>query len=96
MEVEMSFVTGEVVEDLGGEAPFKVVFKQGDEVLAEWSVESKEEGEEQIVAAVRSLMEEHGEEDEEEGEDGEEGDDEGDEEEDDDKPRGGSTATRRR
>lgn len=85
----MSFVTGEVVEERGGETPFKVVFKQGDEVLAEWSVESKEEGEEQIVAAIRSLMEEHGEEDEEEGDDdGEEGDDEGDgQEEDDDKPR---------
>lgn len=85
----MSFVTGEVVEERGGETPFKVVFKQGDEVLAEWAVESKEEGEEQIVAAIRSLMEEHGEEDEEEGDDdGEEGDDEGDgQEEDDDKPR---------
>lgn len=85
----MSFVTGEVVEERGGESPFKVVFKQGDEVLAEWAVESKEEGEEQIVAAIRSLMEEHGEEDEEEGDDdGEEGDDEGDgEEDDDDKPR---------
>jgi len=95
----MSFVTGEVVEDLGGEAPFKVVFKQGDEVLAEWSVESKAEGEEQIVAAVRSLMEEHGEEDEDEGDDGDDGDedDEGDddEKEDDDKPRGGSTTRRR-
>jgi hypothetical protein len=87
----MSFVTGEVVEERGGESPFKVVFKQGDEVLAEWSVESKEEGEEQIVAAIRSLMEEHGEDDDEDGdEDGEEGDDEGDgEEDDDDKPRGG-------
>ena len=85
----MSFVTGEVVEERGGETPFKVVFKQGDEVLAEWAVESKEEGEEQIVAAIRSLMEEHGEEDEEDGDDdGEEGDDEGDgQEEDDDKPR---------
>ena len=94
----MSFVTGEVVEERGGETPFKVVFKQGDEVLAEWAVESKEEGEEQIVAAIRSLMEEHGEEDEEVGDDdGEEGDDEGDgQEEDDDKPRSPPRGGRRR
>jgi hypothetical protein len=73
----MSFVTGEVVEDRSGESPFKVVFKQGDEVLAEWGVDSKEEGEEQIVAAIRSLMEDEDEDDE----------DEDDDHDDDDKPR---------
>jgi hypothetical protein len=77
----MAFVTGEVVEDTGGETPFKVVFKQGDTVLAEWGVDSKEDGEEEIVAAIRGLSEE-GDEDDEEDEDG---NDEG--EGDDDKPR---------
>jgi hypothetical protein len=95
MEDEMSFVTGEVVEERGGDSPFKVVFKQGEEVLAEWAVESKEEGEEQIVAAIRSLMEEHGEEDEEEDEDDEEGDDDKDEDDDKDKSRSGSAPRRR-
>ncbi len=79
----MAFVTGEVVEDAGGETPFKVVFKQGDTVLAEWGVDSKEDGEEEIVAAIRGLSEESDEDD----EDDEDGDDEG--EDDDDKPRGG-------
>jgi hypothetical protein len=77
----MAFVTGEVVEDLGGEAPFKVVFKQGDTVLAEWSVDTKEDGEEEIVAAIRGLSEEG------DDEDDDDGDDEG--EADDNKPRGG-------
>jgi len=78
----MAFVTGEVVEDSGGETPFKVVFKQGDTVLAEWGVDSKEDGEEEIVAAIRGLSEEGGDDD----EDDEDGDEEG--EDDDDKPRG--------
>lgn len=72
------FVIGEVVEDRGGESPFKVVFKQGDEVLAEWGVDSKEEGEEQIVDAIRSLMED---------DDDDQDDDEHNGEDDDDKPR---------
>jgi hypothetical protein len=46
-------------------------------VLAEWGVDSKEEGEEQIVAAIRSLMEDEDEDDE----------DEDDDHDDDDKPR---------
>lgn len=79
----MAFVTGEVVEDAGGETPFKVVFKQGDTVLAEWGVDSKEAGEEEIVAAIRGLLEE-GDDDE---EDEEEGEAEGEGE--DDQPRSG-------
>ena len=58
----MAFVTGEVIADTGGESPFKVVFKQGETVLAEWGVASKAEGEEQIVASIRGLMEDDGEE----------------------------------
>jgi hypothetical protein len=77
----MAFVTGEVVEDLGGEAPFKVVFKQGDTVLVEWSVDTKEDGEEEIVAAIRGLSDEGDDEDDDDGDDVGEADD--------NKPRGG-------
>ena len=78
----MAFVTAEVVEDAGGETPFKVVFKQGDTVIAEWGVDSKEDGEEEIVAAIRGLSEEGDEDDEDDEDDGD--DEDGD---DDDKPR---------
>lgn len=61
----MAFVTADVVPVSGDELPFKVIFKQGDSVLAEWLVESQEDGESQIVETLKSLMD-----DEEEGEDG--------------------------
>jgi hypothetical protein len=65
MEGLMAFVTADVVPVSGDELPFKVIFKQGDSVLAEWLVESQEDGESQIVETLKSLMD-----DEEEGEDG--------------------------
>jgi hypothetical protein len=65
MEGLMAFVTGDVVPVSGDELPFKVVFKQGDSILAEWLVESQEDGESQIVETLKSLMD-----DEDEGEDG--------------------------
>ena len=52
----MAFVTGDVVPVGGEELPFKVVFKQGENVLAEWLVESKEDGEGQIVETLKSLV----------------------------------------
>jgi hypothetical protein len=61
----MAFVTGEVVADSGGETPFKIIFKQGETVLAEWPAKTQQAGEERIVAAIRGLMQEEGEEDEE-------------------------------
>ena len=36
----MAFVTGDVVAVTGEELPFKVVFMQGETVLAEWLVEA--------------------------------------------------------
>lgn len=53
----MAFLTADVVADPGGELPFKVVFKQGETVLAEWPVESQAEGEQQIVDLVKDAME---------------------------------------
>lgn len=52
----MAYVTADVVPNPGGEFPFKVVFKQGDEVIAEWDVESKEAGEEEIVEFIQQGM----------------------------------------
>ncbi len=40
----------------GDELPFKVIFKQGETVLTEWLVESKEDGEVQIVETLKSLV----------------------------------------
>lgn len=61
----MAFVTGDVVPVSGDELPFKVVFKQGETILTEWLVESKEDGEMQIVETLKGLID-----DEEEDEDG--------------------------
>ena len=66
----MAFVTADVVENPGGELPYKVVFKQGETVLGEWPVESQAEGEEQIVELIREAIAED-----EEGEDDEDEDD---------------------
>ena len=51
------FVTGEVVATPDEELPFAVVFKRGDEVLAEWLVESVADGEAQIIEALKGLVE---------------------------------------
>jgi hypothetical protein len=56
MEALMAFVTGDVVPVSGDELPFKVIFKQGETVLTEWLVESKEDGESQIVETLKSLI----------------------------------------
>jgi hypothetical protein len=74
----MPFVTADVVPSDDEDQPFKVVFKRGDEIIAEWLVDSEEEGEEQILEAVRELGAS------EDDEDGDEDDEEEDEDEDDD------------
>jgi hypothetical protein len=62
MEGLMAFVTGDVVSVTGDELPFKVVFKQGETVLTEWLVESKEDGEMQILETLKSLVDDDDEE----------------------------------
>ena len=59
----MAFVTGDVVPVTGDELPFKVVFKQGETILTEWLVESKEDGEVQIVETLKSLVDDDDDED---------------------------------
>ena len=76
----MAFVTADVVPSDDEEQPFKVVFMRGDEIIAEWLVESQEEGEEQLLEAIREL----GASDEDDDGDDED-DDEDEDEEDDDK-----------
>jgi hypothetical protein len=56
MEVEMAFLTADVVENPGGELPYKVVIKQGETVLGEWEVESKAEGEEDLLDMARDAI----------------------------------------
>ncbi len=82
----MAFITADVVPSDDEEQPFKVVFMRGDEIIAEWLVESQEEGEEQLLEAVRELGEDDDDDDDDKDDDeGEDGDD--DEENDDDKKR---------
>lgn len=51
----MAFVTGDIVASDDTEFPFKVVFKQGDEVVTEWLAQSRADAEEQILEALRGL-----------------------------------------
>jgi hypothetical protein len=76
----MAFMTADVIPSDDDEQPYKVVFMRGDEIIAEWLVDSQEEGEEQILEAVRELGEDA---DEDRDEDDEEDDDDKDEDEDD-------------
>jgi len=53
----MAFVTGDIVPSGEEDYPFKVVFKQGETVVSEWLVSSKEDGEAEIIEALKSLAE---------------------------------------
>lgn len=78
----MAYITADVVPSDDEEQPFKVVFMRGDEIVAEWLVETQEEGEEQLLEAVRELG--AGEDDEDKDEDDEDEDEEDEDEDDDD------------
>ena len=84
----MAFVTADVIPSDDEEQPFKVVFMRGDEILAEWLVDSQEEGEEQLLEAIRELGDgDERDEDEDDDEDDEDEDEDDEDEDDDDKPR---------
>jgi hypothetical protein len=88
----MAFLTADVVPSDDDEQPFKVVFLRGSEIIAEWLVDSQEEGEEQLLEAVRELGASDSDDEEKDDDDDEEedDDDEGeDDEDDDDKPKRG-------
>lgn len=78
----MAFITADVIPSDDEEQPFKVVFMRGDEIVAEWLVETQEEGEEQLLEAVRELG--AGDEDGEDEDDDDEDEDEDEDEDDDD------------
>ena len=81
----MAFITADVVPSDDEEQPFKVVFMRGDEIIAEWHVKSQEEGEEQLLEAVRELGEDDDDDDDKDDDDDEDDDD--DDDDDDDKKR---------
>jgi hypothetical protein len=81
----MAFITADVVPSDDDEQPFKVVFMRGDEILAEWLVDSQEEGEEQLLETVRELgASDEDDEDKDEDDEEEDEDEDGEEDEDDD------------
>ena len=55
--MSMAFMTGEVVATPGHDKPFMVVITMGGEIRGQWSVESQEEGERLIVAALSHIKE---------------------------------------
>jgi hypothetical protein len=77
----MAYITADVIPSDDDEQPFKVVFMRGDEIIAEWLVDSQEEGEEQLLEAVRELG--AGDEDDEDEDEDNDDEDEDDEDEDD-------------
>jgi hypothetical protein len=83
----MAFITADVIPSDDEEQPYKVVFMRGDEIVAEWLVETQEEGEEQLLEAVRELGASD--------EDGEDEDDEDEDEDDDEDDDDDKSSTRR-
>src|SRR4051794_6602390 len=55
-ETIMAIITGEVVPDPHGSRTFLAICKYGDEMIASWPVRSTEEGERQIVEALKGLQ----------------------------------------
>ena len=51
----MAYATADIVPNVSGRLPFKVVFKQGSNLLSEWPVASVQDGQTQIIAALRGL-----------------------------------------
>ena len=90
----MAFLTADVVPSDDDEQPFKVVFMRGGEIIAEWLVETQEEGEEQLLEAVKELgasdEDEEEKDDDEEEEDEDESEEDKGEDDDDDKPKRGT------
>jgi hypothetical protein len=87
----MAFLTADVIPSDDDEQPFKVVFMRGGDIIAEWLVESQEEGEEQLLEAVKELGASDDDDEDKDDDEEEEDEDESDEddEDDDDKPKRG-------
>lgn len=69
----MAFITGDVVPVEGEEHPYKVIFKHGDAIVAEWLVESVEDGQAEILEAIKGLVDDEDDEDDSGDDDGDDG-----------------------
>jgi hypothetical protein len=69
-EIEMVYVTGDVIPSDDEEYPFKVVFKRGEEVASEWLVDSQKTGEDQIIEVLQAAAEESEEDEDDDDDDG--------------------------
>ncbi len=52
----MAFITGDVVPGPTGSGTFCVVFKRGNETIAEWTVFSEAEGRVQMVVGLKEMQ----------------------------------------
>ena len=82
----MAYLTADVVPSDDEEQPFKVVFLRGTEIIAEWLVETQEEGEEQLLEAVKELGASEDDEGAEEDDEDQEGEEDQDKDEEDNQP----------
>ena len=82
----MAYLTADVVPSDDEEQPFKVVFLRGTEIIAEWLVESQEEGEEQLLEAVKELGASEGDDGDEDDHEDQEGEEDQDKDEEDNQP----------
>lgn len=69
----MAFITGDVVPVEGEEHPYKVIFKHGDAIVAEWLVESVEDGQAEILEAIKGLVDDDDDDDDSGDDDGDDG-----------------------
>lgn len=51
----MPFITGDIIASGDAEFPFRVVFKQGETVISEWLVLTREDGEAQMIEGLQNL-----------------------------------------
>ena len=82
----MAYLTADVVPSDDEEQPFKVVVLRGTEIIAEWLVETQEEGEEQLLEAVKELGASEGDDGDEDDEEDQEGEEDQDKDEEDNQP----------
>jgi hypothetical protein len=55
LETALTFLKHEIVSTPGAEKPFKVVFGYNADPIAEWPVDSREEGDRRITQALVAL-----------------------------------------
>lgn len=51
----MPFITCDIIPSSDPEYPFQVVFKQGETVVSQWLVQTREDGEAQVIESLQDL-----------------------------------------